>query len=254
MVRAILIDDHVGCGIVLDGMLDRRELAALSRHVFPLLSRNSTALDIGANIGNHTVFFAGHFARVVAFEPNPMVAALLRVNSMESKIEIVEIGITDVPGRLNFAVYPGLSGASRITKGPADTTIEAASLDSLAELLKLHDVAFVKIDVEEHEDKVIVGASDLLKAQQPVIAMEGNYKSNPEKGEYVTAMLRDLGYRHFYALSDGLDRMPHWLYHVIPKPIRRSRRLRLEPIESLAGRDHVMAIVSAKFAFDEDHS
>ena len=244
-VRSVIVGDLISRKIILDGMYEHRELAVLSRELFPLLARDSTALDIGANIGNHANFFADYFDRVVAFEPNPTVASVLRANSMGRIFEVVEIGLSDAPGRLNFVENPQNIGASRITDQHSSIKIKVDSLDSLVEPLKLHNVAFVKIDVEGHEDRVIAGAAQLLSTLKPIIAMEGLYHSDREKGVRVSALLRELGYRHFYALSDGWDNMPRWLYRIIPKPIRKSRPLRLESVERLTGHDHTMAIVSA---------
>ncbi|MCY4137875.1 MAG: FkbM family methyltransferase [Rhodobacteraceae bacterium] len=244
-VRSVILGDLISRKIILDGMYEHRELAVLSRELFPLLARDSTALDIGANIGNHANYFADYFERVVAFEPNPTVATVLRTNSMARNFEVVEIGLSDAPGMLNFVENPQNIGASRITDEHSSIKIKVDKLDSLVEPLKLHDVVFVKIDVEGHEDRVIAGAAELLSTSQPVIAMEGLYHTDREKGARVSALLNELGYRHFYALSDGWDHMPRWLYHAIPKPIRKSRPLRLKPVDRLTGNDHLLAIVSA---------
>ena len=37
-------------------------------------------LDLGANIGNHTVFFSRYFQHIYAFEPNPFVYRILKAN------------------------------------------------------------------------------------------------------------------------------------------------------------------------------
>ena len=79
-VRAIFIGDYVSNKILLDGIYEGRELNALDQLVFCHLPRDSVALDIGANIGNHTAYFARYFSRVIAFEPNPMVFAVLSAN------------------------------------------------------------------------------------------------------------------------------------------------------------------------------
>ncbi|MDE0308398.1 MAG: FkbM family methyltransferase [Acidiferrobacterales bacterium] len=162
-------------------------------------------MDIGANIGNHAVFFAKHFERVVAFEPNPMVAGLLRANSVGQPIEVVELGLSDASGKLNFQINSHNIGGSYITDRHGSTTISVDKLDSLVKPLELNDVSFVKIDVEDHECEMIDGASDFLSAVLPIIAMEGHYESQIEKGKRVTAKLRELGYRYFYAISEETD-------------------------------------------------
>ena len=84
-LRAIFLGDFVSSHIIRHGYYERRELEALARSVFTGpggAGSGSTALDIGANIGNHAAFLSNHFSRVIAFEPNPMVACLLKANAM----------------------------------------------------------------------------------------------------------------------------------------------------------------------------
>ena len=81
-VRAVFLGDFVSGQVIRHGYYERRELETLARSVFANSASKSTALDIGANIGNHAAFLSNHFGRVIAFEPNPMVACLLKANAM----------------------------------------------------------------------------------------------------------------------------------------------------------------------------
>lgn len=240
IVRGVFVGDFTSTRIVLVGVYERRELEALSREVFPHLSRASTALDIGANIGNHTVWFAGHFNQVVAFEPNPMVAALLRINTMAlgEAVEVVEVGLSDISGQAEFTIEGDHLGCSHIADKPADIQIAVERLDAFVDALDLHGVSFVKIDVEGHEEKVIAGAANLLLKARPVIAMEGNYSGDPKKAERVWTFLSRLGYRYCYRLSDRRSA-------VARKILRRQRRLRLQEINGLCGENYSLVIISA---------
>ncbi|MEZ5567921.1 MAG: hypothetical protein R3E54_06225 [Halioglobus sp.] len=70
---AVFCPDTIGDSILINGVYEHRELNALATwlqaHHPGCLA--STALAVGANIGNHTRYFAGMFRRVVAYEPNP---------------------------------------------------------------------------------------------------------------------------------------------------------------------------------------
>ncbi len=248
-VRTVLLGDYISNRIILDGIFEEPELDVLSRELFHLLPSNSTALDIGANIGNHTMYFARYFDRVIAFEPNPMAAAVLRVNVMGagSNVIVVTKGLSDASGMRNFKFDNINLSASHVTDDLADANIEVTTLDALIEPLKLQNVSFLKIDVEGHEDKVIAGASEFLSASHPIVAMEGLYKDDPEKGARVTVLLRDLGYRHFYRLSGGgRTAIGRNLHKAIPKPFRRQRGLfSLERIDGLTGENHTLAIAAA---------
>ena len=246
----MFLGDLISRRIILDGIYEGRELEALSREVFPRLDRPATALDIGANIGNHACYFAAHFDRVVAFEPNPPVAAVLRANVMGRKVEVVETGLSDRPGKLNFSVNQTNLGASRVTADPGGMTIKVDTLDRLAGPLGLDNVRFIKMDVELHEEQVLAGAAALLASQRPVIAMEGHYKSCRETGLRVAALLDKLGYRHFYSFAAPRHLLfnPRYgsLRRVISRTLRPSARLTLASIDSVVGRNHRLVVAATE--------
>lgn len=249
-VRAVFLGDYVSEEIILKAIYERRELNALVRNVFSRLPSDSTALDIGANIGNHTACFADYFSRVVAFEPNPIVAAILKVNAeimrrQGKTIDVAEMGLSDVSGKRSFHICHHNLGASRVVTEETGMTIEVRSLDYMALELQLTNVRFVKIDVEGHEAEIIEGARDLLSSARPVIALEGFYKDRPIHGLRVTELLRDYGYRHFYCLSDRKAGESQFLYSLMRKYYQRRRKLSLTKVQGLSGENHAMAIITA---------
>ena len=249
-VRAVILGDYISGRIILDGVFEGPQLSALARELFPSFSRPATALDIGANIGNHANHFAAYFDRVVAFEPNPQVAAVLRANTVGRPIEVVEMGLSDTPGIRNFEIFPRNLGMSRIIVDCTGVTIQVEKLDALAEPLELDNVRFVKIDVEGHEAQVLAGGARLLSAQHPVIAMEGHYKTDPEKGAQIASVLDSLGYRYFYRLAwrrgSAFDTRHGSLRHLIPRPLRKARLMTLDAINSIAGENHILLIAAAE--------
>ncbi len=147
---------------------------------------------------------------------------------------------------VNFEVSRRNLGRSRITDEATGMSVEVQALDEIATGLNLDNLGFVKIDVEGHEDKVIAGAREVLSATKPIIALEGFYKADRRKGSDVSAMLDDLGYRHFYRLSDRRSGEWRALHSAMPKFARRSRELSLERIDELLGEDHPLVIVAAE--------
>lgn len=146
--------------------------------------------------------------------------------------------------RRHFEVRESNLGASRVTDGAGDTTIEVRTLNSFADELPLNEVTFVKIDVEGHEDKVITGALEFLCTAKPIIAPEGWYATDPRKGDRVSALLDGVGYRHYFALTDRPPSRSRTLHACLPKPMRRKRPLRLERIDTLNWANHDIAIAS----------
>jgi FkbM family methyltransferase len=202
-VRAVFLGDNVSTHVILHGAYEKHELEALNKFVFSSLGRNTRCLDIGANIGNHTSFFSNFFERVYAFEPNPMVRAVLVANTIGRNITIYEDGLSDVNGTLYFQQDFVNLGGSRIVaeKQQSDFSINVKRLDDVAIENDLTNVTFVKMDVEGHEANVIRGGMSFLSAQKPIIAMEGFFLSDPSRGQEISSLLKEAGYRHFYKLT-----------------------------------------------------
>ena len=127
-------------------------------------SRDKIALDIGANIGNHSIFFAKKFKQVYAFEPNPITSEVLKINSAyaaEHKNVIpVNFGLSDTEDSLPFYINPSNIGGSGIIEGNNphindSIVIDVKTLDKFNELKDV-SVALIKIDVEGHELKLML--------------------------------------------------------------------------------------------------
>lgn len=150
---------------------EAEELHALMRRVAP----GSRIVDVGANTGNHTVFFAGPMqaASVLPFEPLPDVAAILRRAVAANHLSNVDlsqlgIGLSDGPGRVNAVRSErGGLGASRLVDDPAGEIPVMRLDDALT-----NGVDFLKIDVESMEMRVLAGAEATIARERPLIFIE----------------------------------------------------------------------------------
>lgn len=201
--------------IHLDGRYENDELQFLEQHIFPQLDPGGLCLDIGANIGNHAVAFAPHFARVLAFEPNPRTFRLLEVNAgLAPNITALPLGASSRPGRVAVSLDPLNIAAAAIGRtGGADQDqahFDLVRLDDLPELADGGVVSFVKIDVEGHERPALEGAAETLRRHRPLIAMEVLAQDVRDGSTDAVEFLRRLGYDHFYELHEGgwLGRLP----------------------------------------------
>lgn len=140
-----------------------------------LIFRGATVLDVGANIGNHTVFYSLTAAgRVYPFEPNPRANRLLRQTVEWNELEKVDLthldnGVGSRRGEL-FVRTPNDNnlGASRLAKS-GGAKVPVVRLDDLT---FEGEVGFVKIDVEGMEMGVLAGAEGLIARHRPSIAIE----------------------------------------------------------------------------------
>jgi FkbM family methyltransferase len=112
---------------------------------------------------------------VVTVEPVPHLATFLR-KVVADNVQLIECALSDRPGVTELFVPTGGSGSEgRSTVEPhvahgarSAVEVKLTTLDDL----DLHDVAFVKIDVEGHELPVLRGAHRTLTQQRPVVLIE----------------------------------------------------------------------------------
>ena len=150
-------------------------------------------LDIGANIGNHTLFFAKvcPSTKVYSIEPlNDTYTSLkknIQLNNLESKVKTINLAMSDKIEQLGFVIPNHNSvGTAMMTEG---TGISASTIDHTFDLID--DISIIKIDVEEFEVKVIDGAIDTLKKHHPLLVIEIKTK---EKLKQIDDRLFPLGY------------------------------------------------------------
>ncbi|MFV0386507.1 FkbM family methyltransferase [Paracoccus sp. (in: a-proteobacteria)] len=160
--------------------------------------RGKVVLDIGANIGNHAVYFAAicGVARCIAFEPNPAPAAILRrnleLNGLDN-VELRQVALSDQPGSLRVArLVPGNIGATSFAES-GEGVIPAVRLDDLDP----GRVDFIKLDVEGMAVKVLEGARETIAASRPGILIE----LFPVEYDQGAAILGNLGYRRVKAMA-----------------------------------------------------
>lgn len=132
------------------------------------------ALDIGANIGNHTLFLAKICGlKVVAFEPLPHLHEILthniELNELADRVTARNVAVGAETGRGRMvSPDPNNLGQSRLQRQEQGTT-EVLALDSLS---FDQPVSLLKIDVEGMELDVLRGAEQLIGRDLPLIYIE----------------------------------------------------------------------------------
>ena len=166
----------------LDVLLKCREL------YFP----DTIIMDVGANIGNHTIFFAGVLnARVIAVEPNRPVFDILEQNiarnGQSSSVQAIwgAAGATEGTGSV-IVDTPSNAGVARFVKNEGDVPL--FRIDSLNVDVP---VSIIKVDVEGMEHDVLIGAEVLLRKWRPFVFAEAHDRSSLVK---LGSFLSTLGY------------------------------------------------------------
>jgi FkbM family methyltransferase len=182
-------------------------------------------VDVGAHLGNHSIYWGLAGRRVIAFEPNPPVNAVLQANvernGLTSVVEVRKAALgREVSRGTAQQVDPANLGSVSINAGKGDLPIYP--LDSI----ELVGLAVLKIDVERHEADVLAGAVQTLRRWRPYVVAE-ELSDNHE----VRDVLHKLGYRR---LPVNLAISPTRIY----SPSTRStlRVLAAKPYQRLAKR------------------
>lgn len=130
-------------------------------------------IDIGANIGNHTLYLAATAAcRVEAFEPNPELCDALResiaINGFGNHVHLHQTGLGRAVGSARFGVSsPANLGGQHLELGEGELRVSV-----LDHFVFEGTVQAIKIDVEGMEIDVLEGARELLKRDRPLLYVE----------------------------------------------------------------------------------
>lgn len=158
-----------------------REIRVL--HLF--VPRGRLALDVGASFGFYSRALAGLAPKVIAFEPNPELAAFAR-QVLPRNVDVISVALssdngvatlrTPVSGR-GHAVSELASIAPGFRPPGEHRAIEVVTrrLDDLG----VADCGFIKIDVEAHEEAVLDGGWGLISRCRPVLMIELDERHNP---------------------------------------------------------------------------
>ncbi|MFZ0785876.1 MAG: FkbM family methyltransferase [Candidatus Acidiferrales bacterium] len=137
----------------------------------PFEDPSGTLLDLGANIGLTSVWLAKRypFSRVIAVEPDPSNAALVRRNLELNGIhgEVLQTAIGDHEGTAMFALNRNSNLGRLSDHGVAvPMTTVAAILENAA----CSRLGLVKIDIEGGEQQLFDGPIDWLASTDAIIA------------------------------------------------------------------------------------
>jgi FkbM family methyltransferase len=203
------------------GCFERPTAAAFARYVKP----GATVLDIGANIGAHTLRLAslvGERGKVHAFEPTDYGFRKLQANlalnpALERRVAAVHafLGtLTDAaPPKAIPSAWPLTGGADLHPKHFGESMLTAG-----ARTIRLDDylvgqgrpkVDFIKLDVDGFECEVLGGAQQMLTRDRPVFVMEIAPYVLIERGaslEQLIGLLAPHGYR--FVTESGERNLP----------------------------------------------
>lgn len=182
------------------------------------------AVDIGANVGNHSVYFGSFVAdHVVAIEANPDIIGLLQrnlaCNVAHYSIVACAVGSERGRGAMVFPPGPGINvGMARVELRPGEGSIGIERVDDvvagLVEAGRVSGpVSLIKLDIEGMELQALQGATGILARDRPELMVEA---ADREACDSIARFLSEFGYQR-------ISRWGHTpMYHFSATP-RRAR-------------------------------
>jgi FkbM family methyltransferase len=181
------------------------EYSVLEMELFKkLCSVGDVVIEVGANIGTHTIGLAKHVGqhgRVVAFEPQRLVFQTLCANVAINSLQNVEChlaalaaenGVINVPD-LDPCKQGNFGGLSLLGENLGQQ-VNCYTLDGFISIPKL---ALIKIDVEGMENEVLKGGRQLIQKFKPFLYLEND---RVEESESLMHFIDSLGYRMYWHL------------------------------------------------------
>jgi len=196
----------IGKSLFFFGQFERSDMELCKEYI----TENSIVLDIGANIGLHSIYFSGLVKEgcVLAFEPSLETFCLLANNVAHiSNIVPINLAVSDKGKIADFFhtsdnAYSSLMDTKR-KEVVSVIKVPCMTVDDVVSGLCLDRVDFVKIDVEGMEFSVLRGMAEVISNHRPVIFCE-IYKgthSNQRPDETVRYLL-ERGYSA-HVIYDG---------------------------------------------------
>lgn len=165
-------------------------------------------LDIGANIGHHSLFAAIIADQVHSFEPFPAVSEKIKekikINAIRNII-IHEIGLgetnEDLPYTPPESCNTGTGSFTNLsTVGSAIINLPVRKGDDYLQLLNLSKIDFIKMDIEGYEPQALRGLQNTLDKYRPIVFFE--WSANERSINCIPGDLFPEKYRIFNFVTD----------------------------------------------------
>lgn len=176
------------------------------------INKSSVVLDVGANNGLYCYYFQDIIGvkEIHAFEPIPSLYS--KLEKWFKQVHLYPFAISDNVSE-GILRIPYIKSIRYETRAKLDALIEkdetkfkeikiqTNTLDNLF-LDKLSSVDFIKIDIEGHELKAVMGAKNLIKKHRPTLMIEIEERHHSSNLSTVINSIENLGYTcHFFDLS-----------------------------------------------------
>jgi FkbM family methyltransferase len=192
----------------------------------------ANCIDIGANIGNHTLTMSKYSNKVYAFEPVPSTFNILKKNISVNNIDnviVYQLGLSSRKRKANIEICDRsnvgtASIVNNANENSAGLEIDLVTGDSLFNQGANTPIDFIKIDVEGHETEALLGLKETIEKFHPTVVVEWNNdrtKQAFKENRILETLFKDYS---LFKITNNYDAFRIWL----------GSRPYLKPISSIA--------------------
>lgn len=177
-------------------------------------------IDIGAHVGIYSFHYAKNFNKVNAFEPNYELLSYLKEANLKN-VCMDNLALSDRVGDIEL----NIPKANNILL-PAEASLEEPKGEF--ETLKIHtdrldnfqfsDVDLIKIDVEGHEENVLMGARETIMCCKPILIIEIEQRHLRKPIQDIIDFVVNLGYEGYFLSSGQLISIGEFSYEQHQEP------------------------------------
>ena len=155
------------------------------------------AEDIGANVGNHTIFVCKflHPSQAIVIEPNPPAIEILKINlllnGLQDMVDMswLGVGLAERPHKATAFIPPNNLGGTRMNiRHDDDSTAEHDGLTLVPgdDIFLQRRVDFIKMDIEGMELMALSGLAATIARWRPVMFIEVDKQNYAKFGDWLT--------------------------------------------------------------------
>ena len=183
--------NYIDWNVLCLGAYEADDLRLIARYAPP----HAVCLDVGANIGHHSLFFAAQGWRVHAFEPNPQVWPEFEAKVAASGLRTVtlnKVGLGNEEGVLDFELESASNSGTGRFRPEGEAVAGSVPVGKLPirngdRFLREADIGrvdVIKMDVQGFEPEALAGLRETIARDHPLLCVEISEESTRKLGSF----------------------------------------------------------------------